>query len=348
MDHLRTLASDIDLTCNDQSDRPSLNNEGLFIGIDVGTTKIATALISLSDDTFTIEYEKKIRHSAIGVEKETSLLDKILSQIHEVHNENHLCLQDIKGIGVGLPGQVHEDCGWLIFAPGLEQRNVDVVAGLTSRIPGANIFIDNDVNCATLAEYRFGRGRKFRNFICVFVGTGVGAGIVIEGHLHRGKHSAAGEIGHMRIDMAEDALLCKCGRRGCLEEYASARAITRMARERIKSLNADNEVTPEIFIDCLKQGDLNAIPIATEFARNLSIGLGNAVDILNPDAVVLGGGIVEALMNFDFFRNALKIGFENNVLSITKDTPILEATYGNKSGMIGAAALAESKVMYAR
>jgi glucokinase len=243
---------------------------------------------------------------------------------------------------------VHEDCGWLIFAPGLEQRNVDIVAGLTSRMPGANIFVDNDVNCATLAEYRFGRGQKFKTFICVFVGTGVGAGIVIEGHLHRGIDSAAGEIGHMRIDMADDALLCKCGRRGCLEEYASARAITRMARERINSLCAANDVTPERFIECLRQGESNAIPIATEFARNLSIRLGNAVDILNPEAVILGGGIIEALMDFDFFRNALKIGFKNNVLSITKDTPILEATYGNKSGMIGAAALAESKVMHGR
>jgi predicted NBD/HSP70 family sugar kinase len=244
-----------------------------------------------------------------------------LSQIQEVRKAKRLCPQDIRGIGIGLPGQVHEDCGWLIFAPGLKQRNVDVVARLTSRMPGSNIFVDNDVNCATLAEHKFGRGRKFRNFICVFVGTDVGAGIVIEGHLHRGKNSAAGEIGHMRIDMAEDALLCKCGRRGCLEEYASARAITRMAGERINGLNASNDVTPEKFITCFKQGDSNAISIATEFARNLSIGL-----------------------DFDFFRNALKIGFENNVLSITKDTPILEATYGNKSGMIGAAALAEIKV----
>lgn len=89
---------------------------------------------------------------------------------------------------------------------------------------------------------------------------------------------------------------------------------------------------------------MDAIPIATEFARNLSIGLGNAVDILNPEAVVLGGGIIEALMDFDFFRSALKIGFESNVLSITKDTPILEASYGNKSGMIGSAALAEIKM----
>lgn len=142
---------------------------------------------------------------------------------------------------------MHEECGWLIFAPGLELRSVDIVAGLRSKMPGTNIFVDNDVNCATLAKYRFGRGQKFKTFICVFVGTGVGAGIVIEGHLYRGKHSAAGEIGHMRIYMAEHALLCKCGRRGCLEEYASARAITRMAKERIKSLCASNDVNPKGF-----------------------------------------------------------------------------------------------------
>lgn len=342
VDHLKKVAlDDTDLRCKQKKYITTVDEEGFFIGIDVGTTKIATALISLSKNGFVIEYERKIRHTAIGFEKETSLLDKILSQINEARKAKRLCAEEIGGIGIGLPGQVDEECGWLIFAPGLQQRNVDVVARLRSKLPGSNIYIDNDVNCATLAEQRFGRGQKLQNFICVFVGTGVGAGVVINGRLHRGKHCAAGEIGHMRINMTDKALSCNCGRCGCLEEYASARAITRMSKERIKAVESCEDVTPEMFIELVRKNNKEAIQIATEFASNLSIGLGNAVDVLNPEAVVLGGGIIEALMDFDFFRNALKIGFDNNVLSIVKDTPLLEASYGNKSGMIGAAVLAQ-------
>jgi glucokinase len=320
------------------------SDERLFIGVDVGTTNIVCGLFSLKKTSFSVLWKEKVEHSSIGSQNEVSLMDKIAGQILAVCEHEKVNTSELGGIGVGLPGQVDDNFGWLIFAPGLKQRNVDIVAGLRSRMANANIFIDNDVNCATLAEHQYGRGRMCDNFICVFVGTGVGAGIVIDGQLVRGHNSAAGEIGHMRIDMAEHALQCNCGRIGCLEEYASARAIIRMAKEKIKSFQGVEEVTTKQFVQLVRDGEEDSILIAKQFARNLAIGLGNAVDLLNPKAVVLGGGIIEALMKFDFFRNSLKIGFENSVLSIVKDTPILEATHGNQSGMIGAAVLAYTRV----
>jgi len=317
----------------------------LLIGVDVGTTKIAVGLVDWHDDEHpTIIHNEKVLHQEIG--SEIGIIDKIEGVIHSTLNKSGVTMKDIDGVGIGLPGQVDARTGLLKFAPGLRLKNINVCTNLKSRL-NVPVFANNDVKCSTLAELHFGHGKVFSNFVCVFVGTGIGAGIVINNELFNGKTFSAGEIGHLKIDCGENARACTCGSKGCFEEYASARAIVRLAREKIfefqerKIDNLLSELDPSTvttydIVQAIKKQDKSGIELARQIAYYLSIGIANVANFINPEAIILGGGIIEGFYAFDFFNSIFIDSFRERTLNVCSNTEILLSTHKSNAPIIGA------------
>ena len=232
------------------------------------------------------------------------------------------------GVGIGISGFVDAARGIELYSPILGWREVPLAAPL-SQLVGLSVYLENDVNALTLAERWYGAGRAFRNFVCVTVGEGIGAGVVIGGELYRGATGGAGELGHTTIN--PDGPRCRCGERGCLEVYASDRFLLSQAKalgyESIEELAA-----------VARDGDRAAQAVFTEMGRALGIGVKNLVNLLNPEAVVLGGERLDAA---DLFLPA----FEEQVRRHSfpkeaEDLVIVPAELGEEGFLIGAATLA--------
>ena len=334
---------------------PSVSRPSLAIGVDVGTTKIAAGLIEIPETGDpTVKHYKRLNHDDIG--QETQLLDRIEGAIWDVMKDAGIGKKALDYVGVGLPGQVNYDAGCMTFAPGLKLRDIPVAGELRRKLD-IPVFIDNDVNCSTIAELHFGKaGAIYKDFVCIFIGTGIGAGIVINKRLFRGHGFSAGEIGHMKIDCGDGARVCTCGGTGCFEEYASARAIIRLAREKIFEVRERKEtsvlsnlspesVRPEDIVKAIKRNDKAAIGLAESVAHYLAIGIANILNMLNPQVVVLGGGIIEGLYcGCDSFRNAVSAGIKKAALDVCCNTGILTSTWGKNTPLIGAAALGQCRI----
>ncbi|HRF04366.1 ROK family protein [Accumulibacter sp.] len=327
----------------------------LSIGVDVGTTKIAASLVKLSknagpeynsDNIVRVEHDEI--HNAEGV------FEKIVTIIEEVIVKECIGKSEIDAIGLGLPGQVRRTDGWLSFAPGLQLRSYNFCAQL-QRVFGVPVHADNDVNCATLAELVYGCQEIYENFVCIFVGTGIGAGIVVNNKIVRGQNFSAGEIGHMKIDFRADARECTCGQRGCFEEYASARAIVRLARVRmfdvierkidssLRELNP-RTIEPRNIASLIRQGDDEARKLANEIANYLSIGLANIATLLNPQAIILGGGIIDGFYDFPDFEKSINNKFKTYAIPECATTGLVRSSFkcngsGSPAPIIGASLL---------
>ena len=206
--------------------------------------------------------------------------------------------------------------------------------------------IDNDVRCAALGELKFGAGKGCQNLICITVGTGIGSGLIINGKLVRGAANAAGEIGHIKLQM-NDGPICGCGDCGCLEAFASGPSIVAMAQEYIlggKSTKyrelANPEITPYIVAEAAKQGDKVAIKIFEKMGEYIGIGLASVVNLLNPEKIVIGGGVADAgNILFTPLINTLK----KRAMPIqAQAVSVVPAQMGNTAGVIGASLLIES------
>ncbi len=240
----------------------------------------------------------------------------------------------VLGIGVGISGFVDQETGTLLYSPILGWENVELAGPLGEEL-GLPVFVDNDVNTFTLAELWHGAGRRFRNFLCVTVGEGIGAGIVIEGRLYEGAIGGAGEIGHTCLD--PDGPLCRCGERGCLEVFASDAFLLRRAHEA-----GSPHPEPEELLQAACRGDPLAKSIFIEMGRHLGLGLKNAVNLLNPEAVILGGERLEA---YPFFGPALEDQLRHHAFpEEAKELLILPAEVGQAGWIVGAATLALSPI----
>lgn len=260
-----------------------------YIGIDVGGTSIKIGLFNNNDELI-----DKISFKTRTVEY---LVDDIYNNIKEVFNNNGLSLDKLKGIGIGFPGHVDGSTGTVIYSNNLVAHNFEIVKLLKSKID-TYIRISNDANVAALGEYHFGKGKEYKNIVFVTLGTGIGGGIIINGHMLEGKNGAGAEIGHMVI--STNGQLCSCGRRGCFETYASATALIRNAR--VAMINNPTSLLwsvakkPEdldgmAFFDSLALNDKVANIVFEQYIEDLAEGLTNLANIFRPDAIILGGGI---------------------------------------------------------
>lgn len=255
----------------------------------------------------------------------------------------------ITAVGVGVPGLVDRD-GVLRFAPNLPGvLEFPVQARLLERL-GYHVAVDNDANCATWCEFRLGAARGTTHAVLVTLGTGIGAGVVMGGRPYRGGHGFAGEPGHMQID--PNGPPCPCGRRGCWERFASGSGLGRLARDAaaagrarhvVELAGGDPEnVRGEHVTQAALAGDAEALVVMGDFAWWFAVGVANLVNVLDPDVVVVGGGLAEA---GELFLAPARAAFANLVLARDHRpmAPIVAAAFGPEAGAIGAALLARDQ-----
>ncbi|WP_299995700.1 ROK family protein [uncultured Clostridium sp.] len=310
----------------------------LFIGVDLGGTKIYTAL---SDENGNIIKEIiKPTEASKGYEQ---IVEKIKESIRYVSSdiENN----KIISIGIGSPGPLDVSNGLIVNPPNLPFNNFNIVDCLKDefKLP---VFLDNDANAATLAEYKFGAGVGTTNMIFITASTGVGAGAVLNKNIYRGSTSNALELGHTTVDYSGNK--CGCGNMGCVEAMSSGTAIKNQAEELLKldvetSLRKYDLVTAkEVFIES-DNGDKLASEVLRKSLGYLGVAVSNAANIFDPDMIVVGGGVSDGgQIVFDIINEEMKTRCLSPIL---KHCIVKKAQLGSKAGVLGAVALAmiESK-----
>lgn len=224
------------------------------------------------------------------------IVEALVQMTHALLGEAKVDIDDVLGIGMVLPGIVDPKTGVSVWPSFFNWINVPMKHILEDRL-GVQVFIDNDANAAALAEKWYGAGRDYADLVCVTVGAGVGAGLIVGGRLYRGGASGAGEIGHMTID--EEGPQCICGNRGCLEAMVSDKALVRQAVERLAENPGSmvlqlaegdkSKITREIIVEAAKAGDEMAQALIWQAGTHIGTGLANLVNILNPEAIIVGG-----------------------------------------------------------
>ena len=301
-------------------------------GVDVGGTTVKMGLFS-ADGNVMDKWEIPTRTENAGKE----ILPDIAESIRAKMAEKEIPADDVAGVGVGVPGPVDGN-GIVHTAVNLGWGQFDLKKELTGLLGGMRVEGGNDANVAALGEMWKGGGQGHRNLVAVTLGTGVGGGIIINGEILTGSTGAGGELGQIHVEDNETES-CNCGNFGCLEEYASATGIVRLANRALQADGKDSilrngEVSAKAIFDAVKAGDELAVEVAKEFGEYLGKGLGVIAGIINPEIIVIGGGVSKAgEVLFDYIRPP----FERTVFSGCKDTIFALATLGNDAGIYGAA-----------
>jgi glucokinase len=307
---------------------------GEALGVDIGGTKIAALRISPAGE---IRASTVVPSPATDQEAALPAIEAAAAAVLD---------DDVVAIGVGMAGLVDVRSGVLLSTPNLVWRNVPLAAALGERF-GLPVTVDNDATAAAWAESRLGASRGHDDSLFVGVGTGIGGGIVAGGRLLRGAHGLAGEIGHMIVEPGGP--LCGCGNRGCWEQVASGLAISRAGERAVteepgsaiaRLAGGDpSRATGELVTEAAREGDDVAVAILGEVARRLGEGVAGLVNVLDPDIVVIGGGVGEAGdLLFGPLREAFRATVEG--VDVRPEVPITPAKLGNDAGAIGAALLA--------
>ncbi|MDE2216802.1 MAG: ROK family protein [Planctomycetota bacterium] len=303
------------------------------IGIDLGGTNLKAGLVD-KGGKITHRLSIKTNYNA----DPQAISNQIFELIYEIIKEAHVKKSDIIGVGLGSPGLIDKKGDTIIFSPNLPRwRNIPIKLLVTERF-NTPCVLENDANAAAWGEKWVGAGKDVSSLVMLTLGTGIGGGIVIGNKLWRGANNVAAEIGHMIIQM--DGPKCSCGNNGCIEAYASATAMVRRFKELLKSgvsssLKDSREITAKIINDAAFQGDKASLDVIEETGRYLGIALVNIMHILNPEMIVLTGGMIgsgELLMN-PIRQVTKQKAFEASY----KDTKIVFSQLGNDAGIIGAA-----------
>jgi glucokinase len=310
------------------------------IGVDIGGTNIKIALVD-KDGSITYSDTTPTR-AELGYEK---ALANVKQAVVDLMKNTKTTAEDIEGMGFGFPGLVNYETGIIEVLTNMPDWVGIPVAKIMEdefKIPTR---LDNDVNCAALGELHFGAGKGCKDLVCITVGTGIGAGIIVNGKLVRGTSNAAGEIGHIKLSLG-DGPLCGCGDFACFEAYASGPAIVAMAKEYIaggKSSKykemATEELSPYIVAQAALQGDAVAKKIYEKMGEVLGIGLSSVINLLNPAKIIIGGGVADA---GDILFNPIRNTIAKRAMSIqAKAVEVLPAQLGNSAGVIGASLLVD-------
>jgi len=314
-------------------------NEDCVIGIDIGGTKIAAGLVDLEGELTASSRSPMVARgtAAEGLAAVDSAIQTVLAQ-----KAPH---QKIRGIGICSPGPLDPHTGVIISPPNLPcWRNFPLGETIrdSHRVP---VLVENDANAAALAEVKWGAGRGYRNVFYFCIGTGIGTGVIFDGAIYHGRTGTAGEGGHMGID--PNGPRCGCGKKGCIEALASGPAIARRARAKLSGVSSGkllelaggdlNKVNSHMVGQACAESDPVAKAVMEETLDVLAYWLGNIIDLLEPDAIVMGGGVASMLADYlDELRGRWKGACVN---PWPDHIPFLLARYGEESGVAGAAAL---------
>ena len=302
-------------------------------GIDIGGTTVKMGLFHF-DGTLVEKWEVETRKENHG----ENILPDVAASIQKKMEEQNLDKEDVLGIGVGIPAPVTEagvvqataNLGWG-YKEG--KHELETLVGMTVKV-------GNDANVAALGEMWKGGGLGHKNMIMVTLGTGVGGGIISNGHMVVGGHGAGGEIGHICVNYDETEV-CGCGNRGCLEQYASATGIVRLAKKRLAknddaTVLRNEEISAKTVFDAVKENDTVAIEIAKEFGKYLGFALANVAALTDPEVIVIGGGVSKAgRVLLDYITEA----FKERVFFANEECQFELARLGNDAGIYGAAKL---------
>lgn len=317
-----------------------MKKEKFYIGIDLGGTNVVAVIVDKKGKIY-----GQIQFPTQGEKGPEFVIKNISDNIKNLIKSSKISLRNIEKIGIGSPGPLDSKKGIIMGAVNLPGwKYVELKKELEGYLK-IKVGVENDANCAVYGEKWIGAGKNVNNVVGLTLGTGVGGGIIINGKLIRGANYNAAEIGHMSLN--PDGPVCNCGAHGCLEQYASATAIAKFAKEKIKSgarsiiteiVKGDiNKITSKVVYEALISGDKVAQEIWNYFIKYLGAGIANVIHILNPELIIIAGGVINAgKYLFDPLKEAVRKQTFPQMFKIVKIVP---AKLGELAGAIGAAGI---------
>lgn len=305
-------------------------------GVDVGGTTIKIGFLQ-TEGTMLDKWEIKTNTENFG----EAILSDICDALDSKLVKEGISLDEIEGIGIGLPGPVLAD-GTVLQCVNLGWGTFNVEEKLSEMFHGVKVKAGNDANVAALGENWKGGGKNYHDMVMITLGTGVGGGVIINNKILTGYNGGAGEIGHMHMN-DEETELCGCGRKGCLEQYASATGVVRLAKRYMALFDnptkmeglGDNITAKDVF-DLAKAGDQGAVEVVKKMGNYLGKAMSHIAATINPQAFIIGGGVSKA---GQFLIDAVKDTYRETCFTACGDAAVHLAELGNDAGMYGAAAL---------
>jgi glucokinase len=264
------------------------------VGVDLGGTNIRAAVF---DDGMNILGRSE--RPTLAQEVADDVIRRVAASVREALERASVAEGEVAGVGVGAAGLTDWRTGVVVLASNLGWRDVPLKERLEQELDGLRVEVDKDTNAAALAEARLGAGREFKHFLYVTAGTGIGGGLILDGTLYRGATGGAGDIGHVVVD--PDGPRCGCGDHGCVEVFSSGAGMVNRAREMLAggaeaaySAMTVEALTPQTIFEAAEEGDAVAARVVETAGRALGLALADYVNINNPEAIVIGGGVVRA------------------------------------------------------
>ena len=324
---------------------PQLSPSPAFIGIDIGGTKTLGVAVNENGDLL----EERLLRTPQGAAELIGTTSSMYFELSERVAQSSPERFEVLGLGIGIAGLVDIN-GQIRRAPNLvEVDGLDIGPILKSKL-GVPVYVDNDVNCAALAELSDGVAASANNSLLVTLGTGIGGALIVDGVIHRGAFGMAGEPGHMIVDPR--GLICACGKQGCWEAYASAAGLKNLAIDRAKNgrlqqindkVQGDlNEIASEDITQAARRGDIQSVELIDDFAYWIALGLTNCAALLDPELIIIGGGLVA---EWDLLGDRIRHSFDELLLASTQRNriPIKPAENGKAAGAIGATLLGRQR-----
>ena len=313
-----------------------------FIGVDLGGTKILAGVF-----TPQLKCLGKVKMSTKPERGPDGVLERVARCVQAVVDECDLHMDDMKAVGIGAPGAIDPEDGRMIFAPNLKWENVPIKKALEKQLD-LPVFVENDCNVCALGVYETELDPKPRSMVGIFLGTGIGGGIVLDGKPYSGFNRTAGEIGHMVLDL--NGPKCGCGNKGCFEALASRTALFRKIQAAVKDgqktvltemLGPDlTDMRSGDIRKALRRGDKFVAQIVEEAAEYTGIAVANVINLLNPEVIVLGGGVMDQLAD-EMMPVIIKVAKEHALTGTAKGIEIRASKLGDDAGITGAAVLAK-------
>lgn len=307
----------------------------------MGGTKILAAAINSEDGIIA-----RVKKETPPRNEKEKYIRSLADIVEEVIDELHLSESDVKAVCLGVPGSVNPKTGIIGLAPNLRLKNFNIGERLNKLIPYP-VLIENDVNLGALGIKKFGVGKNAKNMLVVFIGTGIGGGLILNEKIYRGSNFVAGEIGHMVVE--KDGPLCGCRNRGCIEAIASRTAIVRNIEKDIKSgkksvlsgyVKNKERIKSRALSQAVNQKDPVAVKRLSEACESIGVMLAGVSNLLNVDMIVLGGGVIEAMGKF--MMPLIKKAFNENVMKgSAKGLKIIASKLGDDAALYGGIPLAE-------
>ncbi len=320
------------------------NGTAYYIGVDLGGTKILAGVFDQKlQQVGSMKFSTKSQRGAAAV------IDRVARCVLDAIDESDLAPKQVRGVGIGVPGAVEPEQGEVIFAPNLGWKDVNVVKELGKRLD-MPVFLENDCHVSMLGIFEQELKRKPRHVLGVFIGTGIGGGLIVNGDPYYGGAHTAGEVGHMVIDV--NGPKCACGNRGCFEALASRTALFRCVEAAVK--DGKETLLTEMLGKELKdmrsghlrkainRGDKLVAKIVEDAAEYAGVAVANLVNVLNPEVVVLGGGVIEALAD-EMMPSIVKAAKEHVLPGTFRNVQIIASKLGDDAGITGSAVLAREK-----